>query len=163
MAEFVHLELYANEERIEGESSQKSLGRDGTIECYNVSQEIKTEIDPTTGRAPNRRQLGPIKFFKRVDTSSPLILRALTKSETIRGIFRFYRTSPDGDGTTQHFYTIEIRDAHICRYQLASSISPTKYTNEKLPPMEEVEAVFHYIHWVDEVNNKEHDDSWADS
>ena len=160
MAEFVHLELYANDERIEGESTQTSLGREGTIECFNLDHRIRSAIDPVTGRAAGRRVYEEFKVHKRLDSSTPLIIRALCNNEEVRGIFRFYRPHRDGDGTTEHFFTIEISEARLSSYRLLSPDARDRDNND--PPMEEVGFIFHNIRWCDEANHKEHADSWKE-
>ena len=113
MAMSVHLELYANETKIDGDSTIVSMERENTIECLSFEDSVRTAREASTGMASGERTYEPIKITKRIDRSSPLLAKALCNNEAIRGTFRFYRPNPDGDGTTQHFFTIAIQEARI--------------------------------------------------
>jgi len=77
-------------------------------------------------------------------------------------VFRFYRPSPRGDGTTEQFFTIEIKDARIDAIERHSpnAIDPAE---SKAPPLETVRFVYHTIRWVYEPTGAEYVDSWSSS
>lgn len=157
-AETVHLFLESEGVDIEGESTQTSLGREGSIECLSFEMETWREEFGTGG--PGQRRHGPIRILKRIDKSSPLLLRALTRNEVIDGTFRFYRPNPSGDGTTEHYYTVEIRNGLITGLR---TLSPNVLDPQaaQLPPTEEVSFVFHSITWTYENGGVTHADEWS--
>jgi type VI secretion system secreted protein Hcp len=113
MAESVHLYLKLNGQDIRGESSQTSLGRENSIECVQFVQSVSTARDTSTGQAAGRRQYAPIVIVKRIDRSSPLLVKGLAENQVVAAVFKFFRPNPIGDGTTEQFYTIEIKEGRI--------------------------------------------------
>src|SRR5690606_36740439 len=71
MAETVHLFLNANGTEIAGESTQTTLGREGSIEGLCFEDSVRTAREKGTGMATGRRSSEPIVFRKRIDKSSP--------------------------------------------------------------------------------------------
>jgi len=158
MAETVHLFLKANNSDIQGDSTQTSLGRENSIECLEFWHPAKAGTLSTSGRSSgSKRQYGPIVFVKRIDKSSPLLMKAMCSNSVVQGKFLFYRPNPTGDGTTEQFYTIEIKQARI--------IAVTQYVPDVLnpdlvsyPPMEEVSISFHSVKWTFTNGGVEHED-----
>jgi len=109
MAENVYLFLKASGADIPGDSTVTSLGRENSIECLEYRDAVMIPREASSGMATSRRSYEPIKILKRLDRSTPLLLKALCNNEDIEATFRFYRQNPAGDGTTQHFFTVEIR------------------------------------------------------
>lgn len=159
MAETVHLYLKANGTDIQGESSQHSLGRENSIECTYYEQAVKTAREAGSGMATGRRQYEPLNIRKRIDKASPLIAKALVENQVIEGEFKFFRPNPDGDGTTEHFYTVKVKQGRIASQKqiVPDTIVPASSTE---PPMEEVAFVFHTISWRFERGGIEHEDTW---
>lgn len=160
MAETVHLTLKHNGTQIEGESTQTTLGRENTIECLSFEQHIKTAREAGSAAATGRRQHGPIMVTKRIDKSSPLLMKALTENQALTAEFKFFRPSPNGDGTTEQFYTIALENARISEVKkwVPNALSPAEHA---VPPMEEVHFVFHTVHWTYNPNGAQHEDQWA--
>lgn len=160
MAEQVHLYLKANGSDVNGESTVTSLGRENSIECMDLEHEVTSARDAASGLAVGRRQYSPLKIRKRIDKASPLIMKAMTKNEAIEGKFKFFRPNPAGDGTTEHFFTIEITGGriHSHKFFLPDTDEPGSST---LAPMEEVYFVFHQITWTYEPTGATHTDSWS--
>ena len=162
MAETVHLYLKSNGEDIQGESSQTSLGRENSIECLSFRDSVRTAREKGSGLATGRRTFEPITFTKRIDKSSPLLARSLCNNEVIEGIFKFFRPNPTGDGTTQHFFTIEIKEGRVASIKRTSpdTIDPASAVR---PPMEQVSFVFHNITWTYEDGGVTHHDNWREN
>lgn len=156
-AETVHLYLKANGTDIPGDSTKHSLGRADTIECVAFNFEVYPEQEVQTGRSTGRSRYEPIRIIKRIDRSSPLLLKALTQNENIDARFRFYRPNPIGDGTTEQFYTIEIAQARIVgvRTWVPNVIDPA---TAAMPEFEEVSFVFNTINWTFEPGGVTHQD-----
>ena len=162
MAETVHLVLKANGNIIQGESTQHDLSRDKTIECLVFRDSVRTARELGSRAAVGRRVHEPIEIVKRIDASSPLLAKALCKNEKIEGTFKFYRPSPKGDGTTEQFFTIEIKEGRVDAIERHSpnAIDPAA---SKAPPLETVRFVYHTIRWVYEPSGAEYVDSWSTS
>jgi len=96
MAQSVHLELTADGAQIEGESSVLSLGRENTIECIRYSEDEST-----------------ITIEKRIDRASPRLMKARHGGEALDATFRFYRTSFEGETTTEHYFTVTMKGAKV--------------------------------------------------
>ncbi len=158
MAETIHLFLKVNGKAVQGESTQRSLGRENSIECLEYTQEATTAREAGTALATGRRSYNPLVIRKRIDKSSPLIIKALCKNEVVEGEFKFFRASLTGDGTTEQFYTVKIEQARVATVkQLVDDTSPG---GANAPPMEEVSFVFHTITWTYTNGGVEHKDSW---
>jgi type VI secretion system secreted protein Hcp len=159
MAQTVHLVLTVNGKKIEGESTQSSLGREGTIECISYEQSVKTAREEGTNTVTGRRQHQPISIVKRIDKASPLLMKALTNNEKVEAAFRFYRPNPSGDGTTEQFYTVQLKDANVSAVRQYVPDTIDKQTGG-LPPLEQVSFVFKEIIWRFEKGGVEHPDKW---
>ncbi|MBK8261223.1 MAG: type VI secretion system tube protein Hcp [Nannocystis sp.] len=162
MAETVHLELKANGNPIYGESTQHDLGRENSIECLVFRDSVRTARELGTRAAVGRRVHEPIEIVKRIDKASPLLAKALCKNEKIEGTFKFYRPHPNGDGSTEQFFTIDLRDGRIDAIERHSpnAIDPA---SSKAPPLETVRFVYHTIRWSFVPTGAEYEDSWSKS
>ncbi len=160
MAETVHLFLKANGQDIKGESSQTSLGRGNSIECTFYQQNVLTAREAGSGMATGRRQYEPLLIRKRIDKSSPLIAKALVENQKIDATFKFFRPNPTGDGTTEQFYSVEIKEGRVASMKqfLPDTIVPATSTE---PPMEEVTFVFSTITWTFTNGGVTHTDTWS--
>lgn len=160
MAMTVHIELKANGTKIDGDSTIESMDRADTIECLSYTDSVRTAREASTGMASGERTYDPIRIVKRIDKSSPLLFKALCNNEVIEAKFRFFRPNPDGDGTTEHFYTVEIKEGRIASYQRISPdvIDPA---SANAPPTEEVTFVFGDIIQTYEPDGVEHEDHWS--
>ncbi len=160
MAETVHLYLKANGKDIKGESTQTSLGREGSIECVVYDQGVQTAREAATGMVTGRRQYAPLRIVKRIDKASPLLMKALTSNEKIDGVFKFFRPNPAGDGTTEQFYTVEVKEGHIASVKqfVLDTLDPSQCGKA---PLEEVTLVFKTIKWTYMNGGVTHEDSWA--
>ena len=78
----------------------------------------------------------------------------------IKATFRFFRPNPEGDGTTQQFFTIVIEEARVNSVVRVSPdvIDPAA---ANAPPTEEVTFVFGKIQWTYEPDGIEHIDHWS--
>ena len=160
MAESVHLLLKANGMDIAGDSTQMSLGRQNTIECTYYEQGVATAREAASGMATGRRQYQPLVVRKNIDRASPLLLQALTENQVIEGTFWFFRPSPTGDGTTEQFYTVVIRQARIASVrQFVPDLTVPLSANQA--PQEEVSFVFQTISWTYTNGGVTHEDNWG--
>lgn len=160
MAETVHLFLKANGTDIKGDSTQHSLGRQDSIECLYYKQSSVTAREAGTGMATGRRQYEPLVIRKRIDKSSPLLAKAQCENQAIEGTFKFFRPNPAGDGTTEQFYSVVIKQARVASITqfVSDTIIPATATD---PPLEEISFVFHTISWTFTNGGVTHEDSWS--
>jgi type VI secretion system secreted protein Hcp len=159
MAETVHLYLKANGTDVKGDSTQHSLGRENSIECVYYEQAVQTAREAGSSLATGRRQYSPLLIRKRIDKSSPLLMKAMVENQAIEGTFKFFRPNPAGDGTTQQFYSVAIKQGRIAsmKQYVPDSIVPATSTE---PPLEEVTFVFHTINWTYTDGGVTHEDTW---
>jgi len=159
MAQSVHLFLKANGKAVDGESMQTSLGREKSIECVWYEQAVATAREAGTNTVTGLRQYQPIKILKRIDKSTPVLMKALTDNQKIEATFKFYRPNPAGDGTTQHFYTVVLGDGNISavRQYIPETINAATVGQA---PLEQVEFVFKKIAWTYEDGGATHEDKW---
>ena len=77
----------------------------------------------------------------------------------IEGVFKFFRPNPAGDGTTEHFFTVEIKEGRVASITRVSPdvIDPASAME---PPTEQVSFVFHTITWTYESTGASHTDDW---
>ncbi len=162
MAETVHLYLNANGTKVDGESTQTSLDRENSVECLSFVDAVRTAREKGSGLATGRRTFEPITFRKRIDKASPLIAKALCNNEVIDGSFKFFRPAPSGDGTTEHFFTVEFGEGRVASIRRVSpdTIDPASAME---PPTEEVSFVFHNITWTYEPSGASHHDNWREN
>ncbi len=160
MAMNVYLSLKADGTDIEGDSTVSSMDRENTIECTLFDDGVSAAREAGSGMATGRRRYDPIKIRKRIDKATPLIAKALCNNEVIEGIFKFYRPNPAGDGTTEHFFTIDIKGGRVSSIQHVSpdTMDPVETAR---PAEEEVEFLFSDITWTFEDGGLSHMDSWS--
>jgi type VI secretion system secreted protein Hcp len=146
MAETVHLYLKANGQDIQGDSTQTSLGRANSIECLYFEHAVQTAQVAGSGLATGRRTYDPIRIVKRIDKASVLLAKALVQNQVVEGVFKFFRPSPTGDGTTEQFYTLSFKQGRIASFQ---QVTPETFDPESAayPELEEVTFVFRTIRW----------------
>jgi len=160
MAETVHLYLKANGNDVKGESTQTSLGRADSIECIAYDMGVTTAREATTGMVTGRRQYTPLIIRKRLDKASPLLVKALVENQKIDAVFKFFRPNPAGDGTTEQFFSVEIKNGHVSAIKHALPNTIAVATSGE-PPQEEVSFVFKDITWTYTNGGITHSDSWA--
>lgn len=143
---------------VRGDSTVTSMGREGSIEAFKLEYMVKTHIE-ASGMATGERSHGPVTITKRIDQSSPILHQALCNNEELEVTIKFYRPNPIGDGTTEHFYTIRLRQGRISSIRTISPSTVDQIT-ESLPAMEEVSFVFGRITWIYESGGIEFEDEW---
>lgn len=156
MSDPAYLFLRANGSDIQGESSVSSLGREHSIECFEVRHSVQT-LQSASGFPTQKRRYAPITIRKKIDKSSPLLLKALAENMAIEGKLLFFRPNPMGDGTTEQYYTIEFKQARISAIHMAQPNLLDPQT-AMLPLTEEVSFIFHSISWTYTNGGVSHED-----
>jgi type VI secretion system secreted protein Hcp len=159
MAQTVHLSLEIDGNAIEGESTIASMEREGTIECASFKYGLITPRETATGALTGRRQHSPCVITKRIDKSTPLLLKALCQNEPVTNAkFRFFRPSLEA-GAEEHFFTVLLESGYVGSVKQLSE--DVVMAGKDAPPMmEEVSFVFQDITWTYEIGGATHKDSW---
>lgn len=147
----VNLKLKIADNDVKGESAQVDNEREGTIDCLSFSTGVDTHRDMAKPTNAQGRTFSPIQITKRVDGSSPLLLKACTSNEKVEGVFMLYRPSPAGDSSSEHFYTVEITGARVQSVHQSSG--------QGVEAMEAVTFVYSNIRWAFEPTGSEAVDS----
>lgn len=84
----------------------------------------------------------PIKFFKPIDKSSPLLGVAISENEELSLVFNFYRTCKGGG--VELFYTVTVNGAHISNI---SSCYPHVLNHAGNQPEEVITIAYKDITW----------------
>jgi len=159
MALNVHLWITGTTQgEIRGDSTVTSMNRGGTIEGLWLEHMVHVQSE-ASGLATGERSHTPIKIKKRLDRSSPLLHQALCNNEELEITIKFYRPNPDGDGTTEQFYTIRLRQARVSSIKTILPYTLSSST-EAEPVMEEVSFVFGTINYIYERDGIEYEDEW---
>lgn len=125
---------------IKGDATEK--GKEGLIQVIAFQQEVSSPRDAASGQATGKRQHKPFIIIKQIDKSSPLLMAALTKNESLSEVtLSIYRPSAKTAGTNELWYTIELKDVVI------SGISST-WDADKKQSREEVSFTYQKIKWT---------------
>ncbi|EFN7432202.1 Hcp family type VI secretion system effector, partial [Escherichia coli] len=92
----------------EGCGSYASIGN--KYQINHVDEIFVLQFDHSLSREYNVVH-HPIKFYKPIDKSSPLLNAALSENEELSAVFNFYRVN--SGGCIERFYTIELQGAHL--------------------------------------------------
>lgn len=161
MAETVHLKLKINGQDVAGESTIASLERADTIECTSFTWAVETPREGASAQITGRRIHRPVAIVKRVDKSSPVLFKALTRNEKVEdATFMFFRPNPTGNGEEQKYMTIQLTEGYISSIDLSSE-DATRSHSEQPAAMEEVKFVFKTITQTYEDGGVTHTDSWS--
>ncbi|MFC1948753.1 type VI secretion system tube protein TssD [Chloroflexota bacterium] len=158
MAQTVHLKLQIGGNDIVGESTTTTLDREDTIECSSFTCGVEFPRDENTGALADRRLHSPVTISKRIDQTTPLLLKALCEEERVEAEFRFYRPAIAAAGTEEHFYTISLGGARISSVEQQSLDAITGGVDAP-PMMEEVSFVFYTITWTYPISGATHRDT----
>jgi type VI secretion system secreted protein Hcp len=131
---------------IQGSSTVTSMGREGTIEGLKFEHQVHVP-GGSSGSMQGERVHGPITITKRYDRSSPCLFQALVTNEVLEATIKFYRVNPSGDGSTEQFFSVELKNARIVsiRSLLPYVLDPRTASD---PPMEEVSFCYEEITWT---------------
>jgi type VI secretion system secreted protein Hcp len=90
------------------------------VELLRVTFGAAAARTAVTGQATGRRQFEPIRFVKRIDSSTPLLYQALAQNQRVAGTILLFGVDP-ADGSTRNFFTIEAQNGAITAI---SDVSP---------------------------------------
>jgi type VI secretion system secreted protein Hcp len=143
-AETVHLTLTGKSQGwIKGDPTHTSLGRADTIECIGYTHVLNSIVDDA-GQPTGRNNHHAISILKRIDKSSVKLFRAMRNTEPCTAVFKFFRPSPTGDGSTEQFYTVTLEGAFITgiRQEVANTADAS---TSNYAPMERVSFTYNAV------------------
>ena len=137
-------------------------GRENSILVHSFSHEIVSPRDAASGLPTGKRQHRPVTVLKEVDSSSPLLWRALVSNEVlVAWELRFWQTvtGAAGAGTERQFYTVRLTNATIA--SIRSFLADNEdLTAANLPLREEIAFTYQKVEWVWTDGNVSASDSW---
>lgn len=98
----------------------------------------------------------PVKFYKPIDKSSPLLNAAISENEKLSVVFDFYRTASGG---IERFYSIELQEAYLSNI---SSCYPHVLTHAGNQPEEVVMLSYKNITWKHLIASTESYSLWEE-
>lgn len=157
MAQTAYLWLEIDGNWIEGESTVSTLERNDTIECSSFRYGLEIPYDPGSGTPTGRPQHAGVRIEKRIDKSTPLLLKALFNNEPVnRAEFRFFRLDRTRPGEEEHYFTVLLKDGVIAGVTHFNE-APIPGGVEARPMLEEVVFVSQTITWTDEIRGVSYD------
>lgn len=151
-----------NQGTIEGESTILSLDREYSIMGFQYSHSLYVVTDPTSGMPMSKGIHTPVTIVIIADKSLPLLHKAFGEGEKLITVYmRFYRPNPVGDGTTQHYFTVLLENAHI---NSLITFQQNTYNPDSFLPFMGIEVSFVYekITWTWEDGGIEYTDTWTE-
>lgn len=134
---------------IDGESEQP--GHEGAILVMEFNHEIIMPRDSKTGSPTGLRCHTPLKITKLIDSSSPLLMKALDTSEKLT-VFRLAFMRMNELMILEDYYIIELTDAQIVgvRQKKLNTLNPD---NDWSDDMESVWFTYDSINWAYDPND----------
>lgn len=133
-------------------------GREGWMECLEMSHKVYTPIDKTTGALMGTRVHEPLQVSKMTDNATPLLYKHLctgTKLKTVK--LHFYQITPQGKEF--EYYTIVLTNAQVIEMEPAMYNTRTAQY-EKMPHLEVVKFGYEQITWTENKDNIDHTDNY---
>ncbi|MGJ0193723.1 type VI secretion system tube protein TssD [Pantoea sp. RRHST58] len=157
MALPIYLWVYDEEEKLL-KGGVEVNGRQGSIEIMGMQHDIALPTNNMNGAIAGAHQHEAYTFEKEIDSSSPLLYRALTTGRTLaKAIFRYYRISHNG--FEEEYFRVVLDSVKVCH--IIPIMFDTK--DRDFASYGHIEHVgFHYkkIYWNYLDGNIQHVDGW---
>jgi type VI secretion system secreted protein Hcp len=134
-------------------------GREDTVILYQLNHMIEQPRDKHTGRATGKRVHNPFVVLKEIDKATPLLMQALVTNELLNVKFEFYRPDPEGDGTEEQFYMIELEGANLISFSGELPNTLGKETSA-YPPLETLQLAYRKIIVTYQTDGVSAEDDW---
>jgi len=134
-------------------------GREDTVILYQLNHMIEQPRDKHTGRATGKRVHNPFVLLKEIDKATPLLMQALVTNELLTVKFEFYRPNPEGDGTEEQFYMIELEGANLISSAGELPNTLGKETSA-YPPLESLQLAYRKIIVTYQTDGVSAEDDW---
>ncbi|WP_223533927.1 MULTISPECIES: type VI secretion system tube protein TssD [unclassified Pseudomonas] len=134
-------------------------GREGSIEVLSQQHGLTLPYDPSSGKASGLRVHTPFVFTKALDSSSTLLLKALSDNkELMEATFKWYDSSK-GEVQEVEYYRVVLKDVRVVSIQ-AKTDNFKDPASQNIYPMEEIQLAYREIEWTFVEGNLIHDDKW---
>ena len=133
-------------------------GREDSIMVISYNHDVFSPRSAESGLPGDGRQHSPLCITKEIDKSTPLLMNAWSRGETMKNFeLRFYR--PTSAGTEFQYYSIFLYDAQIVsiRQEMLNNKSPDNMNHNV---RENVTFVYKGIEWVYEDGGISFQDDW---
>ncbi len=133
-------------------------GREGWMECVEISHHVYIPSDQTTGSIRGNRIHEPYRIVKMTDKATPYIYKHLCFGADLSKVtLHFYNIN--AQGREVEYFTVTLENAKIV------SVKPVMYNTRRaeaavLPHLEEVQFVYEQISWTETQDNIEHMDNY---
>jgi type VI secretion system secreted protein Hcp len=122
---------------------------------------VKAQYDQGAGQLTGRRQHSPLVITKETDSSSPLLMRALSSNEVLQSVVINIIGRPSSGGGEHIVNTVTLTNAQVSKVNryiphLGQSHSNTHDTNQ----LEEVQLVFQKISYTNLTGSTSASDDW---
>lgn len=141
MALVAHMTVEGKSQGRISEKCSQQEGREDTIPLLQLAHAISIPKDAQSGRIIGQRFHSPVSVVKEIDRSSPMLAQAMVTAETLTVRIDFYRFNPDGSGTQEQFYTVELEDAQIVSFESEIPFVKDPVTAQH-PPLERLQIAF---------------------
>lgn len=141
---------------IKGEATAK--GHKEWIEVLSYSHGISSPDVPLN---PNAGTSKPFSIFKKVDESSPLLMKSMRDGDQNPVILHALRYNESSGEHDDHYYTIKLFGARIVTINNEPELGLSSY-GASAPPTEEVTFVFGKIDWTYEDTGVTYSEDWQD-
>lgn len=135
-----YMQLTLNGTAVSGDVSLFQIGgvdvSSDHIECHAVNFEF-------FGGGTGRLQATPLKIVKRIDKSSPVLAKGISRNENARATLRYFRQN-EITGDTEEYFRVIIDNARISsiRHWTPSNLDPS---GSQFPFMEEVSFTYQRV------------------
>jgi len=145
---------------VQGEikGSVTQAGRENSIMVIGFNHDVFSPRSVESGLPNEGRQHSPLCITKEIDKSTPLLMNAWSRGETMKHFeLRFYR--PTSAGTELQYYSILLYDAQIVsiRQEMLNNKYPDNMSHNV---RENVTFVYKGIQWVYEDGGILFEDDW---
>lgn len=133
-------------------------GREGWMECLEMSHHVHIPSDRTTGSLRGNRIHDPYRIVKMTDKATPVLYKHLCNGgELTKVTLHFYTINAQGRET--EYFRVLLENARIV------SMQPVMYNTRKpesavMPHIDEIQFVYEQITWTETEDNVEHVDNY---
>jgi type VI secretion system secreted protein Hcp len=133
-------------------------GREGWMECLEMSHSLHTPYDKTTGSITGTRVHEPLQITKMTDNATPLLYKHLCLGIKMASVkLHYYLITPAGKEL--EYFTIEMKNAQVI------AMDPIMYNTrsaqwEKMPHLEVIRFGYEEISWTENRDNIQHMDNY---
>ncbi|MFM8454316.1 MAG: type VI secretion system tube protein TssD [Gammaproteobacteria bacterium] len=157
MSTRVYVSLFdANGKAIE--TKQAVQGRNAEVFAFN-SGKVHKPIDKATGKITGNRQYEPISLTKAVCPATPIIFKAITKSEKLAKVeVHYYRPNED-TGTEEEFFCVTMEDVQVVSQALRVLDTAAQGVTH-IPTVEDIEMTAERITQAHKTPHMAHTDEY---